>query len=241
MKILKMFLVLAILSLAGITSVVFAKDQEDRGPLTKITFIHYKKDKNPAKPGGGTKPGGPLCYGYLAKSAKWKTTEPYLVNPTGSGLTGNIVLDDMNAGVGEWETYGGNAIFGNGSIDTNAVFDDTTTDENNVVVFGSDLAPNIIAVTNVWGYFGGPPQTRELVEWDMKLNSAFSWGDGAADPAVMDVQNIATHELGHSAGMDDLYTTSCNLETMYGYSGEGDILKRDLNAGDIKGITTLYQ
>lgn len=235
------FLLLAVVSFIGVTSIVFANGNDDRGPLTKITFIHYKKDKNPAKPGGSTKPGASKCYGYLASGAKWKTTEPYLINPANNfGLSDNMVFDAVNAGVNEWEKYGGPAIFGGGSVDSSAVYNDATTDDKNVVVFGDGLASNIIAVTNVWGYFGGPPQTRQLVEWDMKLNSAFQWGDGAANPALMDVENIATHELGHSAGMNDLYTTSCNLETMYGYSTEGDTIKRTLNAGDIKGIQALY-
>ncbi len=243
MKAVKTFLIIAVLSLVAVTSAVLAKEQDDRGPLTKITFIHYKKDKNPAKPGGGTKPGSTACYGYLARGAKWKTTEPYIVNPTNSeGLSSSQVFNAVSAGVQEWDSHhAGPAIFGTGSTDSSAVYNEAALDNKNVVVFGGGLASNIIAVTNVWGYFGGAPQTRGLVEWDMKLNSVFQWGDGATNPALMDLQNIATHELGHSAGMDDLYTTSCNLETMYGYSTEGDTIKRDLNTGDITGLQALYQ
>ena len=76
----------------------------------------------------------------------------------------------------------------------------------------------------------------------MLFNTYYPWGDAVASgSSVMDLQNIATHELGHSAGMDDLYSTSCNLETMYGYSTEGETIKRTLNAGDIKGIQALYR
>jgi len=56
----------------------------------------------------------------------------------------------------------------------------------------------------------------------------------------MDTQNIATHELGHAAGMGDLYETTAALETMYGYSTEGETSKRDLYFGDIAGIQNLY-
>lgn len=240
MKMFMTLFILVVLSFVSVTSVVIAKEQDDKGPLTKITFIHYKKDKNQAKPGGSAKPNTSSCYGYLAKGAKWKTTENYVVNPTGSGLEKNSVLQAMDAGVVEWETYGGSAIFGNGSLDAGAVYDDTKTDGKNVTVFGSYPDSRVIAVTNVWGYFGGPPQTRELVEWDMLFNTQFHWGDATINSGLMDVQNIATHELGHSAGMDDLYTTSCTLETMYGYSSEGETMKRDLHTGDIKGIQALY-
>jgi len=51
---------------------------------------------------------------------------------------------------------------------------------------------------------------------------------------------VLAHELGHAFGLADLYTSACNQETMYGYAGFGEINKRDLNAGDKKGINELY-
>ena len=75
----------------------------------------------------------------------------------------------------------------------------------------------------------------------MLFNESFAWGDAdVGGQSVMDLQNIATHELGHSAGLADLYETACNQETMYGYGTEGEIIKRDLNPGDITGIQKLY-
>jgi hypothetical protein len=66
------------------------------------------------------------------------------------------------------------------------------------------------------------------------------WGDAALSPEVMDIQNIATHELGHCAGMGDVYEGLAAEETMYGYSENGELKKRDLYTGDIAGITKLY-
>lgn len=239
MKIFKALLLFIVLSFLTVPF-VFAKNDDDKGPLTKITFIHYKKDRNQAKPGGSTNNNASPCYGYLAKGAKWKIAENYIVNPTGSFLNQTDVFNAVNAGVNQWETYGGSSIFGNGSLDSSAIIDDVLTDGKNVAAFGAYPDNRVIAVTNVWGYFGGSPQTRELVEWDMLFNTYYPWGDASTNPSLMDVQNIATHELGHSAGMNDLYTASCNLETMYGYSGQGETIKRDLNTGDIKGIQGLY-
>jgi len=240
MKIFKVLVVLAILSLMGVSSAVFAKDQVDRGPLTKITFIHYKKDKNQAKPGGSPKPSPSICYGYLAKGAKWKTTEDFFVNPTGSTADPTTVLPAINAGVAAWETAAHTEIFTNGILDGSATYNDGNFIGQNTASFGTYSDPNVIAVTTVWGYLSAPPPMRELVEWHMLFNTDFTWGTFEANPAAMDLQNIATHELGHSAGMDDLYTTSCTLETMYGYSTEGETSKRDLYNGDIKGIQALY-
>lgn len=214
--------------------------KEDRGPLTKITFIHYKK--NFAKPvPGGNKPSSGSCYSYIASGAKWRTTEDYVVNPTGSNLDNNFVFNAVNSGASEWENYGGSNIFGAGSLDIASSSAGFNFDNKNVVGFGPYSDNNAIAVTSVWGYFGGRPETREIVEWDMLFNTFYTWGDALAlGSSVMDLQNIATHELGHSAGMGDLYSGSCIPETMYGYSGYGETAKRDLNNGDILGIRKLY-
>ena len=210
----------------------------DRGPLTKLTFIHYRRGS--AKPVNQSNAKSGVCYGFLAKGAKWKTTENYLVNATASGLTDGTVVAALTAGVDEWERYGGSAIFGTGVASVTATINDNIADGQNVVVFSPVSDPRTIAVTTVWGYFGGPPQTRELVEWDMRFNTIYAWGDATTNNLLMDVQNIATHELGHSAGLADLYLSTCGTQTMYGYSTEGETIKRDLNAGDILGIQTLY-
>ena len=123
-------------------------------------------------------------------------------------------------------------------MDVNAVYDPDRVDGKNVAGFGPYSQSNVIAVTTVWGYFSGPTQWKEIVEWDMLFNTNFKWGITSSD--AMDIQNIGTHEMGHSAGLGDLYTTSCSIETMYGYSGYGEITKRTLETGDIAGIKSLY-
>ncbi|PJA83788.1 MAG: peptidase M10A and M12B matrixin and adamalysin, partial [Candidatus Nealsonbacteria bacterium CG_4_9_14_3_um_filter_37_29] len=55
-----------------------------------------------------------------------------------------------------------------------------------------------------------------------------------------DLQNIATHELGHGVGLGDVYETACSEVTMYGYSNYGETQKRTLEAPDITGLQTLY-
>ncbi len=215
---------------------------EDRGPLTRITFIHYRNSH--AKPpwaGGGNGKGESKCYDFLARGAQWRSAEPYFVNPTNEdGMAPAFVESAVTAGVSAWEAYGGE-VFGEGALDTSANYNGGDLDGVNTTSFGSYSDNGVIAVTTVWGYFSGPPRTRELVEWDMLFNEYFTWGDADANQTLMDLQNIATHELGHSAGLGDLYETSCSSETMYGYSSEGETIKRDLNTGDITGIQELYR
>ncbi len=95
----------------------------------------------------------------------------------------------------------------------------------------------LMAVTSVWYN----KRSKQIIEFDMLFNTAstWDWGDASHNVALMDLQNIATHELGHSIGLSDLYNV-CVQETMYGYSTEGEISKRDLYTGDIAGLRAIY-
>ncbi len=121
--------------------------------------------------------------------------------------------------------------------------DTVAPDGHNEMMWGDVSSPGAIAVTIVWGIFYGPPSGRELVEWDMVFDNVDfpNWGDATVDFSVMDFENIAIHELGHSAGLADLYTGQCSEQTMYGYASYGETKKRDLGVGDINGIKALYK
>lgn len=212
-----------------------------------IAIIHRK---SPARP-GNQKPGGSTsCYTYLAKGAKWKTLEPWVTNTTNTrGLDGTTIFNLLSGGVSKWEDAT-DGVLGNGGVDvlgpgatTSAtlVADTTSPDNRNEVYFADITDSNAIAVTIIWGIFGGPPFGRELVEWDQVYDDvSFDWSAESSGVAgKMDFDNIATHELGHSVGMGDLYN-SCVDETMYGYSANAETKKRDLNSGDISGINALY-
>ena len=56
----------------------------------------------------------------------------------------------------------------------------------------------------------------------------------------MDVQNIATYEFGHWAEVADLYNSADSLLTMYGYSGYGVTIQRNLGLGDKMNIQAVY-
>lgn len=214
-------------------------------------IVHYKP--NPShKPNHGT--GGAkttVCYTYLSSGAKWKTVEPWLVNPTNlDSLDQTVVFNLLVNGVAKWEdatdgnvTNGtGIDVLGSGSITSQTLVADLAAPDNQNEVYFADITNSgVIAVTIVWGIFGGPPFARQLVEWDQVYDDvSFDWSTDATGVAgKMDFDNIATHELGHSVGMGDLYN-SCTEETMYGYAAYGETKKRDLASGDITGIDKLY-
>ena len=217
-----------------------AIDPEQGDMVEGLAIVHPKKIevKPTAKPDKNSRPSA--CYAFLAKDAKWKTVEPWLINTANSyGLTADSIFSILTDSITKWENAAKADILGNGSVTANDLLADLSyPDTLNEVYFGP-LDDGAIAMTVIWGIFDGTPKTRELREWDQIYNSLYTWSDTGATDA-MDFENIATHELGHSAGMGDLYDSACGEETMFGYATWGETIKRTLNAGDLFGIGKLY-
>lgn len=217
-----------------------AFDQKSGKQVEGYAIIHRKDGT--AKP-GNAKATASACYGFLAKDAKWKgTPESWVVNPANTrGLDLTFIFSNLTGDIAKWETAADYNILGDGTpTDITLIADTSAPDNQNEVYFADLFDPNTIAVTIVWGIFGGPPSNRQLVEWDQVYDDAtYDWSM-SGEAGKMDFENIATHELGHSVGMGDLYTSNCSNETMYGYAAYGETKKRDLNTGDIIGVNKLY-
>lgn len=190
---------------------------------------------------------GKKCFGFWAKGARWKTTEPYVLDVDGSGLTPHFVASRLEGSLDAWDQEVTADIFGerNQASQVDGP-DDDAPDGKNEVMFGEIADPGVIAVTIVWGVLKGSPDRRELTEWDLVFNANLTWGDAGAtdetepgDTSVVDLRNIATHEAGHAAGMDHS-SEKCTEETMYPFAELGETKKRTLHAGDVQGIGVLY-
>lgn len=213
----------------------------------KIVFIHYKKPRG--KPDGtpGKKPpkgdSSSDCYTFLANGVKWKNAgaSSFVVDTSnGEGLSESDVLSAVGLAGDTWAAApGGAGLLASGGSESGLSADWDNPDGRNEIVFGDVPYANAIAVTIVWGIFGGRPSQREIVEFDMIFDDVdFDWSIGGS-ATTMDLQNIATHEFGHAVGLGDLYN-SCTQETMYGYSTEGETKKCTLEPGDEAGLLALY-
>jgi hypothetical protein len=220
----------------------------DKGKVVEgYAIITYRKGF--VKPPWAGAPGGPDdedtsdCYTFLARGAKWKTVEPYMIDPTNiRGLDESSIRTIIAKSIGKWESAAGVDILGDEDLE--GIVDRANIgnlNEANEVIFGNVAYEGAIAVAIIWGVFGGPPPFRELVEWDQIYDQVdFDWStDGTSNK--MDFENIATHELGHSVGMGDLYDDKSSEQTMYGYAVNGETKKQTLEAGDINGIYQLYK
>lgn len=225
---------------AGATVVVPNIAIEKAPPLEVITIVHYKKDfVKPENPGQGNNAKTATCYGFISAYAKLIATENLLVNPTNSGMTEAEVLSGIQSSATTWDNQTSASLFGDVTASSTANFD-TYADGQNEISFGNYSQSGVIAVTRIWGYFSGKPSSRYISQFDIMFDTDFAWGDAEVNAALMDLKNIATHELGHGVGLNDIYTTSCQEVTMYGYSANGEIKKRTLAAPDIQGLRILY-
>lgn len=129
----------------------------------------------------------------------------------------------------EWELYTSTNIYEN-------ISENPTETINNTVRWDIIDGPGgAIAVTRFVFYVN----TKELIEFDIVFDSDETWSTTEEEDAF-DVQNVMTHELGHTLVLDDLRSPRDGALTMHAYTWPGDVTKKDLGSGDILGIQAIY-
>ena len=217
-----------------------------KSDLVKVTeYTRFDKGKWTQKRNQGKRQDGNL--GELSPSFSysgihWRSPAvTYKVDASNSGLDPASTLSAVNASFNTWE----NEINSVGRPDTSIIDYTYNTsavktgglvyDGENTVSWRPISASGVIAQTTYWYN----RKTREIVEFDMVMNRSLQWAtDGNA--SAFDIQNIATHEAGHTLVLNDLYKNGDNALTMYGYSRLGEISKRDLALGDCLGLEKIY-
>jgi hypothetical protein len=146
-------------------------------------------------------------------------------------------FEAIESGFTIWDDETGTSLYG--SITEKNVSESwpgIALDDENTVAWGAIDGPGgIIGVTYYWYYTA----SKEMVEFDIVLDFEESWSlTGEGD--TFDVQNIATHEAGHTLVLGDLRSPKDGALTMHAYTWLGDTVKRTLGSGDILGVQAIY-
>jgi hypothetical protein len=180
----------------------------------------------------------PFAYGFQVNKTganaeiKWDITNVnYYINISGGPAN---CLSALQAALQTWTSVPAAKLsFVFGGETTSTAY--AVNDGMNIVCFGPISTAGTLAQNTFWYY----TNSGKLVDSDIKFNTNYLWGtDGIS--GKFDVQNVATHELGHSLSLADLYAGSDSEKTMYGYAAAGETKKRDLDQDDINGIAYLY-
>jgi len=165
---------------------------------------------------------------------KWSTPNvPYKINEAG-GPSGSLAA--LLAGLQTWTDVGSSRfVFTYGGPTTKTFAQHGNNDGENIIVFGPMGATGTLAQNNYW-YLTG---SGFIVDSDIQFNTTYSWNT-TGGAGYYDVQNVGTHEQGHTLCLADLYTGADSAKTMYGYAASGETKKRTLDPDDVAGITYLY-
>jgi hypothetical protein len=166
---------------------------------------------------------------------KWSTPNvPYKVNEAG-GPSGSLAA--LLAGLQTWTDVGSSSfVFTYGGPTTKTFAQHGANDGENIIVFGPMGATGTLAENKYW-YLTG---SGFILDSDIQFNTSYSWNT-TGGAGYYDVQNVGTHEQGHTLCLKDLYNGTLDYDkTMYGYAASGETKKRTLDPDDVAGITYLY-
>ena len=111
-----------------------------------------------------------------------------------------------------------------------------TNDHVNTHIFVSSWSPswngNALAFTHTMY----DPNSGKILDADILYNPTRTWSVSGAYSAI-DVQSVATHEIGHEMGLNH---SQYQDATMYYATGNGNTQQRSLHSDDISGICYLY-
>jgi hypothetical protein len=195
------------------------------------------------------------------RNLKWTQNDPqiqlyYNPNNVPSGLTSTEASGAIAAAANTWD----NTVAQNLFIDTNTVKVDSSkvvdnpysstpeTDGYNVNAWWA-LSGDTLGLSRYWYNPGSVVDGYEsLIESDVWYNKDKSWTtdwNTAVSTAKIDLQSVATHELGHSIGMGDIYypvlpSTDPRTKDYEQVMNLYDAPQRTLGNGDRTGVQTLY-
>jgi hypothetical protein len=209
----------------------------------------------PPSSDAGSCPDPRYCATYVVYGGSWATDAqgrmlpvPFRINPapppTSPGLTADEVERAILAAVATWEAA---------DPQVDLAYQGRTTD----VPGGFNGVIGFAPAGNGAGISDGPASDcngcahPQYTTFDIRLDSSHQWADTPCDPAhgmpctptggSFEVQEVATHEIGHVLGLDHPPAISENSRlTMYWQDCAGCRWKETLGLGDVLGVRSLY-
>ena len=181
---------------------------------------------------------------YVLTGWKWVTTDPqitlYLKTDTlPSYLDPTATKNAIAAAANTWGGVVGQKLFATGDalVTPSTTVQANVADGKNVHAWASISGG--LAVTTTRYYTSKVNGYYPVYDSDTLYNTNYHWANDG-DSQNIDVQAVATHELGHTIGLDDLYNkpqfASETDEIMNAYYGP----RHSLGPGDIAGAQKLY-
>jgi hypothetical protein len=210
------------------------------GSYAVLIDVHeLKAYKNHGKPVGASNctngEGATSSSAYLHTGWRITTVLPVRLNPA-------TVPSDLSAGImkaleDSWDAWSAaEPAAPQMNVATGSAVTKYTANRVDDLLFGR--TGGSLATTYTWQWNDGTVESDTVFDKGVTWTNFDGIGDGCYEGAALyDVQNIATHEFGHSYGLDH---PNGRFETMYAYGFSGETLKRTLGAGDIAGIRARY-
>jgi len=189
-------------------------------------------------------PGSYLFLGPTWSVSKYPHGVPYVINPKNAWvfeLNESAVVSAIKNSFETWNTAVGFELFNRTpTIDYTAT---SRSDNRNVVSWEVVNEYNALAITKYWGTENG-----EMLECDLVFNINVKWGIDADGEGLayrlygetFDIQSVSTHEIGHWAGLADIYNSAYSTVTMFWQCDAGATYFLSLTSSDTTGVRLLY-
>ena len=213
---------------------------------------YASKEYNPIASSGGS------SSSYVLNGFRWNQENPNIqlyLNPTDipPGIKAESARDAISAAANTWD----GAVHKNLFTDKSTVIIDYSKEVPNP--FSGDyradgintngfrnFGNNYLAVSIFWTDLKKEDGYYSTIESDILYNLDFKWTDDlkqAESSGRLDLQSVAVHELGHTIGLDDLYTLDNSDARKYDFDQVMNLYngpQRTLGNGDKAGAQALY-
>ncbi len=236
-KILACLLSVVLIAVLGVT---VASAPVESADLENVKIIYYAKGGIPGPPPTDEEPPTDDPY-YERLGIYLPGTASYYVNSSGAP---SGALGEVQEAFETWDGITASELFTYGGTTTDSWYE---LDGQNTVSWVMFLPREAVAFAAMWSLDDGDPGTLDqIVEFDIVFNALHKWGIDPDDEGrtklkrAYDVENVATHEVGHVVGLADIYDEIHDELTMYGYTKKGETKKISLELGDRLGAQSLY-